>query len=129
MPGAEGRQRIPTARPATWCWRRSITPPPGRSIDEFMPGSAGRRGAAGCGADGTIPPDMQEHTHVFVFNATEDPEEGRIKAGQFADIKRDGEYYTAVFYSKLAARLEATWATSSTATAARNGRSPASRSR
>lgn len=30
-----------------------------------------------------------------------------MKAGQFAAIKRDGEYFTAVFYSKLAARLEA----------------------
>jgi hypothetical protein len=57
-------------------------------------------------ANGTIPPDMQEHRHVFVFNATEDPEEARIKAGQFANIKRDGEYYTAVFYAKLASKLQ-----------------------
>ena len=57
-------------------------------------------------ADGTIPPDMQEHTHVFVFNATRDDVEGRIKAGEFGGIKRDGEYFTARFYSKLARRLE-----------------------
>jgi hypothetical protein len=57
-------------------------------------------------ANDNIPPDMQEHTHVFCFNATRDPVEGRIKAGQFADIKRDGEYFTAVFYSRLAARLQ-----------------------
>ena len=58
-------------------------------------------------ANDNIPPDMQEHAHVFVFNATRDPVENRIKAGQFAGIKRDGEYFAAVFYSKLAGRLEA----------------------
>ncbi len=52
-------------------------------------------------------PDPQEHAHIFVFNATKDQVEGRIKAGQFAGIKRDGEYFTAIFYSKLASRLEA----------------------
>lgn len=52
------------------------------------------------------PPDMQQHRHVFVFNATEDKEEGRIKAGEFSYIKRDGEYYTAAFYSRLAAKLQ-----------------------
>ena len=52
-------------------------------------------------------PDMQEHAHVFVFNATDDPVEQRIKAGEFGDIKRDGEYYTAVFYSLLAKNLVA----------------------
>ncbi len=58
-------------------------------------------------ANDNIPPDMQEHAHVFVFNATRDPVENRIKAGQFGGIKRDGEYFAAVFYSKLAGRLEA----------------------
>src|ERR1035437_9288075 len=38
------------------------------------------------------PPDMHEHTHLLVFNATMDQEEGRIKAGQFGNLKRDGEY-------------------------------------
>ena len=50
-------------------------------------------------------PDMHRHKHVLVFNATLDPVEGRIKAGQFGNLKRDGEYYTAVFYSHLADRL------------------------
>jgi conjugative relaxase-like TrwC/TraI family protein len=49
--------------------------------------------------------DMQEHAHFFVFNATDDAVEERIKAGEFGGIKRDGEYYTAVFYSLLARNL------------------------
>ena len=52
-----------------------------------------------------MPPDMQEHAHVFVFNVTDDPVEERIKAGEFGGIKRDGEYYSAVFYSLLAKNL------------------------
>ena len=52
-------------------------------------------------------PDPHRHRHAVVFNATFDPVEGRIKAGQFAGIKRDGEYFTAAFYSRLAGRLEA----------------------
>ncbi len=52
------------------------------------------------------PPDMHRHKHVVCFSATYDPVESKIKAGQFGDIKRDGEYYDAVFYSKLASRLE-----------------------
>jgi hypothetical protein len=43
---------------------------------------------------------------VLVFNATYDPVDKRIKAGQFGNIKRDGEYYTAAFYARLAAKLE-----------------------
>jgi conjugative relaxase-like TrwC/TraI family protein len=50
-------------------------------------------------------PDPHRHRHVAVFNATLDPIEGRIKAGQFAGLKRDGEYYTAVFYSHLASKI------------------------
>ena len=56
--------------------------------------------------DGQVP-DMHRHRHVFVFNATLDPVEGVIKAGEFSYLKRDGEYYTAAFYSRLAGRLEA----------------------
>lgn len=56
---------------------------------------------------GDAVPDMHRHRHVLVFNATFDPEEGRIKAGQFGSIKADGEYYTACFYARLAAKLEA----------------------
>jgi conjugative relaxase-like TrwC/TraI family protein len=52
------------------------------------------------------PPDPHRHTHVLVFNATHDPEEGRIKAGEFGFIKRDGEYYTAAFYARLARKFE-----------------------
>ena len=51
-------------------------------------------------------PDMNEHTHLVVFNATHDPVEGRIKAGQFGNLKRDGEYYSAVFDSLYARGLE-----------------------
>ena len=35
-----------------------------------------------------------------------DPEEDRIKAGQFGNLKRDGEYYAAVFDSLYARELE-----------------------
>src|SRR5208282_3178107 len=38
-------------------------------------------------------PDPQLHAHCFVFNTTFDDEERRWKAGQFADIKRDGPYF------------------------------------
>ena len=49
---------------------------------------------------------MHEHTHLLVFNATMDPEEDRVKAGQFGNLKRDGEYYAAVFDSLYARELE-----------------------
>lgn len=55
---------------------------------------------------GDAAPDPHRHKHVLVFNATYDPVERRIKAGQFGNIKRDGEYYTAAFYARLASRLE-----------------------
>ncbi|KAJ3077635.1 hypothetical protein HK102_005073 [Quaeritorhiza haematococci] len=55
---------------------------------------------------GDAAPDPHRHKHVLVFNATYDPAERRIKAGQFGNIKRDGEYYTAAFYSRLAGKLE-----------------------
>ncbi len=50
-------------------------------------------------------PDMQQHAHIFVFNVTDDPVEESLKAGEFGGIKRDAEYYTAVFYSLLAKKL------------------------
>lgn len=56
---------------------------------------------------GDAPPDPHRHKHVLVFNATYDPVERRVKAGQFGNIKRDGEYYTAAFYARLAGKLEA----------------------
>jgi conjugative relaxase-like TrwC/TraI family protein len=51
-------------------------------------------------------PDPQLHAHVFVFNTTFDDEERRWKAGQFADIKRDGPYFQAAFRVRLANRLQ-----------------------
>ena len=51
-------------------------------------------------------PDMNDHTHLVVFNATFDPVEGRVKAGQFGNLKRDGEYYSAVFDSLYTKGLE-----------------------
>ena len=51
-------------------------------------------------------PDMHRHRHVFCFNAVLDPVEGVIKAGEFSYLKRDGEYYTAAFYARLAGKLE-----------------------
>ena len=44
------------------------------------------------------PPDPHPHWHMFTFNATRDPVEGRIKAADFANIYRDRPYYEAVFY-------------------------------
>lgn len=51
-------------------------------------------------------PDPHLHAHCFVFNATHDEHEGRWKAVQLGDIKRDASYFEAVFHSKLAYRLE-----------------------
>lgn len=50
-------------------------------------------------------PDPHLHSHCFVFNATWDAEEGRIKAGQFGDIKRNMPYYQARFHMTLANKL------------------------
>jgi conjugative relaxase-like TrwC/TraI family protein len=51
-------------------------------------------------------PDPQLHAHVFAFNTTWDEEERRWKAGQFADIKRDGPYFQAAFRVRLANQLQ-----------------------
>lgn len=50
-------------------------------------------------------PDPHLHAHCFVHNATFDTEEDRWKAGKFREIKRDGQYFEAVFHSRLAHRL------------------------
>jgi conjugative relaxase-like TrwC/TraI family protein len=50
-------------------------------------------------------PDPHLHSHCFVFNATWDENERRIKAAQFRDIKRDMPYYQAMFHKVLADRL------------------------
>ncbi len=57
-------------------------------------------------ANDNYPPDMQRHRHVFGFNVTWDAQEQCFKAGEFSRIKRDGEYFTAVFYARLARKLE-----------------------
>lgn len=50
-------------------------------------------------------PDPHLHSHCFVFNSTWDKEEGRIKAGDFAEIKRDMPYYQALFHKVLSDKL------------------------
>lgn len=52
-------------------------------------------------------PDPHLHAHCFTFNATFDPQESRIKAGEFGSIKRDAPYYEAGFHARLARRLSA----------------------
>lgn len=52
-------------------------------------------------------PDPHLHSHCFVFNATWDETEQRIKAGEFRDIKRDMPYYQAMFHKTLADQLTA----------------------
>lgn len=51
-------------------------------------------------------PDPQLHAHCFVFNVTKDPHEGRWKAGQFGDLKRDAPYFEAMCYSNLSRKIE-----------------------
>lgn len=50
-------------------------------------------------------PDPHLHAHCYVFNATWDDTEQRIKAAQFRDIKRDMPYYQAMFHKLLSDRL------------------------
>lgn len=50
-------------------------------------------------------PDPHLHSHCFVFNATWDGVEGKIKAGQFREIKRDMPYYQARFQKRLSDKL------------------------
>ena len=56
--------------------------------------------------DARTPPDPHRHRHVFVFNATFDPVEKKIKAAECGNILRDRPYYQAAFFARLAARLE-----------------------
>lgn len=51
-------------------------------------------------------PDPHLHQHVFVFNATHDEKEGRVKAAQFGDIKADAPYFEAVFHARFADKLQ-----------------------
>jgi len=50
-------------------------------------------------------PDPHLHCHAFVFNATWDPAEGRWKAVDLADVKRDAPYFEAAFHARLAGKL------------------------
>ena len=52
-------------------------------------------------------PDAHLHAHMYAFNQTFDEQEGRWKAGQFGDQKRDGQYWEAAFDARLAHRLNA----------------------
>lgn len=50
-------------------------------------------------------PDPHLHAHVCVFNATLDGVEGKWKAGQFGDLKRDAPYWQAGFHARLGKAL------------------------
>lgn len=52
-------------------------------------------------------PDPHLHAHVFAPNMTFDEQEGRWKAGQFGELKRDAPYFEAAFDARLAHRLNA----------------------
>jgi len=52
-------------------------------------------------------PDPHLHAHVFAHNVTYDDAEGRWKAGQFGDLKRDAPYFEAAFDARLAHALSA----------------------
>lgn len=54
--------------------------------------------------DGSTP-DPHLHAHCFVFNATWDEQEQKIKAGQFREIKRDMPFYQARFHKRLSDNL------------------------
>jgi conjugative relaxase-like TrwC/TraI family protein len=51
-------------------------------------------------------PDPHLHVHCFVQNVTFDSEEGRWKAGQFRELKRDAPFFEARFHSRLADRMK-----------------------
>lgn len=51
------------------------------------------------------PPDPHLHAHCFVFNATWDGVEEKVKAAQFRDIKRDMPYYQARMKKRLSDSL------------------------
>lgn len=52
-------------------------------------------------------PDPHLHAHCFVFNATFDEKENKMKAGQFREMKRDAPFYEAGFHARLAGKLAA----------------------
>src|ERR1017187_3176549 len=56
--------------------------------------------------DGISRPDPHLHTHVYAFNLTHDFKENRWKAGQFGDLKRDGQFWEASYDARFAHRLQ-----------------------
>ena len=54
--------------------------------------------------DGSLP-DPHLHSHCFVFNATWDNTEQRVKAVQFREMKRDMPFYQAHFHKILSDKL------------------------
>lgn len=50
-------------------------------------------------------PDPHLHAHCFVFNATWDDEERRVKAAKFRDINRSMPFYQARYYKRFADNL------------------------
>lgn len=50
-------------------------------------------------------PDMHLHTHCVLFNATWNEKEGKWKAVQLGNIKRDAPYYEAAYHARLAKYL------------------------
>lgn len=55
--------------------------------------------------DGIPAPHL--HMHCYAFNVTYDEAEKRFKAGQFGDLKRDGQYWEAAFDARMAKHLSA----------------------
>lgn len=54
--------------------------------------------------DGIADPHL--HSHCFVFNCTYDGSEGKWKAGEFGQIKKDAPYYEALFHHAFAEKLQ-----------------------
>jgi conjugative relaxase-like TrwC/TraI family protein len=52
-------------------------------------------------------PDPHLHMHVFVMNVTWDATEGRFKAAQCGDLKKDGQLWDAMFESRFSRKLNA----------------------
>ncbi|QEG30217.1 Multifunctional conjugation protein TraI [Gemmata obscuriglobus] len=51
-------------------------------------------------------PDMNLHKHCFVFNATYDADEGKWKAAEVGQLKKDAPYYEAIYANRLAANVK-----------------------
>jgi len=56
--------------------------------------------------DGVSKPDPHLHSHLYCFNLTKDEVENRWKAGQFGDLKRDGQFWEASYDARFAHRLQ-----------------------